>query len=380
MHVTSGLSQRLPDEQRGEGKEGREYGLELREEGGKEVVHVVLLHEMDVINSKTHGFLALFTGDTREIRAKVREQTDSKVQKWREEGKAEIVPGVLFIDEVRDDVHVSSPFPSSPFLSPPLPSFPLLFPPFPSSSLLSPPLPSFSLLFLKFPSPSLLSPRLPSFPLLFPPFPSFSLNSPPHPSFPLAFPPFPSSSLLSPPLPSFPFLFPPLSFRPLFSLSFPSPPFLSTLLHRSPSFSTQVHMLDIECFSFLNRAPEDEMVHMLDIECFSFLNRALENEMAPILVVATNWGITTIEEPTTRRHMAFRWTSSTACSSSALSNEPCKEEESKEIIKIRCLEEAADTSSDALQTAPLFLPLFFQPYKEEESKEIIKVRCLKAAA
>ena len=29
-------------------------------------------------------------------------------------------------------------------------------------------------------------------------------------------------------------------------------------------------------------------VHMLDIECFSFLNRALENELAPVLVVATN--------------------------------------------------------------------------------------------
>ena len=33
---------------------------------------------------------------------------------------------------------------------------------------------------------------------------------------------------------------------------------------------------------------------MLDIECFSFLNRALESEMAPILVVATNRGITKI--------------------------------------------------------------------------------------
>jgi hypothetical protein len=28
-------------------------------------------------------------------------------------------------------------------------------------------------------------------------------------------------------------------------------------------------------------------VHMLDIECFSFLNRSLENDMAPILVIAT---------------------------------------------------------------------------------------------
>ncbi len=30
----------------------------------------------------------------------MREQIDSKVAEWREEGKAEIVPGVLFIDEV----------------------------------------------------------------------------------------------------------------------------------------------------------------------------------------------------------------------------------------------------------------------------------------
>jgi RuvB-like protein 2 len=46
------------------------------------------------------GFLALFSGDTGEIRAEVREQIDTKVAEWREEGKAEIVPGVLFIDEV----------------------------------------------------------------------------------------------------------------------------------------------------------------------------------------------------------------------------------------------------------------------------------------
>ena len=66
----------------------------------KEVVHVVTLHEIDVINSRTQGFLALFAGDTGEIRPEVREQIDGKVAEWREEGKAEIVPGVLFIDEV----------------------------------------------------------------------------------------------------------------------------------------------------------------------------------------------------------------------------------------------------------------------------------------
>merc|ERR1719207_270063 len=66
----------------------------------KEVVHVVSLHEVDVINSRQQGFLALFAGDTGEIKAEVREQIDAKVGEWREEGKADIVPGVLFIDEV----------------------------------------------------------------------------------------------------------------------------------------------------------------------------------------------------------------------------------------------------------------------------------------
>jgi RuvB-like protein 2 len=35
-------------------------------------------------------------------------------------------------------------------------------------------------------------------------------------------------------------------------------------------------------------------VHMLDIECFSFLNRAMEGELAPLVVMASNRGITRI--------------------------------------------------------------------------------------
>ncbi|ODN99449.1 RuvB-like helicase 2 [Cryptococcus wingfieldii CBS 7118] len=66
----------------------------------KEVVHTVSLHEIDVINSRTQGFLALFAGDTGEIKPELRAQINGKVAEWREEGKAEIVPGVLFIDEV----------------------------------------------------------------------------------------------------------------------------------------------------------------------------------------------------------------------------------------------------------------------------------------
>lgn len=66
----------------------------------KEVVHTVSMHEIDVINSRQQGFLALFAGDTGEIKVEVREQIDQRVAEWKEEGKATIVPGVLFIDEV----------------------------------------------------------------------------------------------------------------------------------------------------------------------------------------------------------------------------------------------------------------------------------------
>ncbi|KAM9958998.1 hypothetical protein ACTFIR_000049 [Dictyostelium discoideum] len=62
--------------------------------------HTVSLHEIDVINSRAQGFFALFAGDIGEIKSEVREQINQKVAEWKEEGKAEIVPGVLFIDEV----------------------------------------------------------------------------------------------------------------------------------------------------------------------------------------------------------------------------------------------------------------------------------------
>eukprot|EP00808_Paulinella_micropora_P010303 g60333.t1 len=35
-------------------------------------------------------------------------------------------------------------------------------------------------------------------------------------------------------------------------------------------------------------------VHMLDIECFSYLNRALESSLAPVVIFATNRGISTV--------------------------------------------------------------------------------------
>ena len=66
----------------------------------KTVEHTVSLHEIDVINSRAQGFLALFSGDSGEVKAEVRDQIDSKISEWREEGKAVLVAGLLFIDEV----------------------------------------------------------------------------------------------------------------------------------------------------------------------------------------------------------------------------------------------------------------------------------------
>jgi len=66
----------------------------------KNVTHTISLHEIDVINSRQQGFMALFAGDTGEIKTEVRTQINAKIMEWKEEGRATLVPGVLFIDEV----------------------------------------------------------------------------------------------------------------------------------------------------------------------------------------------------------------------------------------------------------------------------------------
>ncbi|PWA95594.1 AAA+ ATPase domain-containing protein [Artemisia annua] len=73
-------------------------------------------------------------------------------------------------------------------------------------------------------------------------------------------------------------------------------------------------------------------VHMLDIECFSFINRALENDMTPILV-ATNLGITT--------------TRGTNYNPPPHPTGLKSEEDIHKILDIRCLEEDVDISDDA---------------------------------
>ncbi|KAI8867955.1 RuvB-like 2 [Ramicandelaber brevisporus] len=63
-------------------------------------VHSFSLHEADAINCRKQGFLAIFSGDTGEINSEVRDQVDKGVRDLHENNRCEIVPGVLFIDEV----------------------------------------------------------------------------------------------------------------------------------------------------------------------------------------------------------------------------------------------------------------------------------------
>ncbi len=64
----------------------------------KEFTYVVTLHDLDEANARSGGFFLMFS-TSREIDNEVRNAVDERVKKWVEEGRAELVPGVLFIDE-----------------------------------------------------------------------------------------------------------------------------------------------------------------------------------------------------------------------------------------------------------------------------------------
>lgn len=86
-------------------------------------------------------------------------------------------------------------------------------------------------------------------------------------------------------------------------------------------------------------------VHMLDIECYSFLNRALENEMSPILVVATNRGITNIRG--TNYKSPHGIPIDLLDRLLIISTQPYTEDEIRKILDIRCQEEEVEMSEEA---------------------------------
>ncbi|HID43869.1 MAG TPA: TATA box-binding protein, partial [Archaeoglobaceae archaeon] len=66
----------------------------------KEFTYVITLHVLDEANaSRVGGFFSLFSPPTKEIDNEVRNAVDEQVKNWVEEGRAELLPGVLFIDE-----------------------------------------------------------------------------------------------------------------------------------------------------------------------------------------------------------------------------------------------------------------------------------------
>jgi len=73
----------------------------------KEVIQDLTLHDLDIANSKPMGgtdvmsmMNSMFKNKKTEITEKLRQEVNKVVNKYIEEGTAELIPGVLFIDEV----------------------------------------------------------------------------------------------------------------------------------------------------------------------------------------------------------------------------------------------------------------------------------------
>jgi RuvB-like protein 2 len=72
---------------------------------------------------------------------------------------------------------------------------------------------------------------------------------------------------------------------------------------------------------------------MLDIECFSFLNRALEAEMAPLVIMASNRGMTRIRGTTFKSPHGLP--ADLLDRVLIVSTKPYEEDDIREIISIR---------------------------------------------
>ena len=72
---------------------------------------------------------------------------------------------------------------------------------------------------------------------------------------------------------------------------------------------------------------------MLDIECFSFLNRALENELAPLVIMASNRGVARIRG--TNLHSPHGLPPDLLDRVLIVSTQPYTPEDVKKIINIR---------------------------------------------
>ena len=87
---------------------------------------------------------------------------------------------------------------------------------------------------------------------------------------------------------------------------------------------------------------------MLDIECFSFLNRAFESDQAPIVIMATNRGITKIRG--TNYQSPHGLPIDLLDRSLIISTKPYNSKEISQILEIRCQEEDVELTEGAQKT------------------------------
>ncbi|KAI5191800.1 RuvB-like protein 2 [Nematocida sp. AWRm77] len=64
----------------------------------QEEQHTVTFHEIDILNTKTQGYLSLLNVST-EIPSEIRDSVDGTMKEWVEEGRGTLKTGVLFINE-----------------------------------------------------------------------------------------------------------------------------------------------------------------------------------------------------------------------------------------------------------------------------------------
>jgi len=87
--------------------------------------------------------------------------------------------------------------------------------------------------------------------------------------------------------------------------------------------------------------------HLLDLEAFSFLGRALESELVPIIILATNRGVTTIRGTDVKSPMGFPL--DLIDRSVIIGTQQYDADSIREILRIRAREEKVTIDNDALE-------------------------------
>ena len=87
--------------------------------------------------------------------------------------------------------------------------------------------------------------------------------------------------------------------------------------------------------------------HLLDLEAFSFLGRAIESELVPIIILATNRGVTTIRGTDVKSPMGFPL--DLIDRSVIIGTDDYEAESIREILRIRSVEEKVKMDDDALE-------------------------------